>query len=352
MSKNNNLNRVLMVQQMIPHYRIPIFNRLSQLVDLTVAADQYDKDLSYEFKINKIDIFSIGPFVKIKNLSKLQISHFDALIITFNIRYIDLFWLLFFRNKSTKLIVWGIGVSSEQGYDRKTKFDKIRYWIAKKADAVVFYSSNPIDKYVKKGGVPRSKLFVANNTISLKSFLFKDKKKYFLFVGTLKKYKKINELILLFNDAYLEYPEILDLHIVGDGDYMKSLIDQIGELGLSKKIVLHGSITNEKQLAEIYRYAIASISPFQAGLSVLQSMSMGVPFMTLKDSITGGERFNIKDCENGFLVEDEVKFVSLLLDLSKNPENFESLGENAFNYFNEHCSVESMVSGFEKALLQ
>ncbi len=344
------MKKVLIIQQMIPHYRVPVFNELAKQCNLTIAAETFENVDEYEFEKVNITLKNKSGFTLIKNFSFLDLDNYDAVIFLFNIRFLNLINLLLKRTRSFRLILWGIGVSSETGYDNSRKFDKIRYWAAKRADAVVFYSNDPISKYTDIGNVERQKLFIANNTLDLEAKLFREEKEYFLFVGTLKKYKRIDRLIEIYRQALLIDNNLPDLHIIGDGEYMQSLIDQIDKLDLGGKIVLHGAINDSVQLESFYKSAIASISPYQAGLSVLQSLSMGVPFICNDDAVTGGERFNIIDGYNGYLVKSEKEFSQLLVYLGRYPSKCEKLGKNAYNYFKNECSIGKMVGGFLQAI--
>lgn len=334
---------------MIPNYRVPIFNHLATQCTLSIAAEKFEDDQSFQFNTIPIKLIQRGPFTLVDKFDKININKYEVVIFLFNIRFLNLIRLLMSENRNYKLLLWGIGVSSENGYDNNHKFDQIRYWAAKKADAVVFYSPDPINKYVK-AGVDKEKLFVAHNTLDLKAKYFDDPKEYFLFVGALKKYKKIDHLIDIYYDAYNKYPGVAPLHIVGDGDFMEALRKQITDLGLSKKVTLYGAIHETAKLEKIYAKAIASISPSQAGLSVLQSLSMGVPFITNHDSITGGERFNVKNGYNGYLVKSDGEWSDLFIDLSKHSEKTSELGKNAYQYFNNHCSIDNMIDGFLDAI--
>jgi glycosyltransferase involved in cell wall biosynthesis len=85
------------------------------------------------------------------------------------------------------------------------------------------------------------------------------------------------------------------------------LIDLVVSLKIQNRVIFKGKITSNKDLIEFYRNAFVSVSFGQAGLSVLQSLGYGVPFITKKNAISGGEITNIIDKYNGFLCEDSVE---------------------------------------------
>jgi len=92
------------------------------------------------------------------------------------------------------------------------------------------------------------------------------------------------------------------------------------------------------------------ISPDQAGLTVLQSFGYGVPFVTHKDAITGGERLNIVNGENGILFDSFDEITDIIKDCSQNPEKYIEMGKNAKKYYNENRTINHMVSGFIDAI--
>src|SRR5690606_30756171 len=149
--------------------------------------------------------------------------------------------------------------------------------------------------------VKRQKIFVAQNTIwspikqpqNLKG-------EYFLFVGSLHKRKNIEELLKAL--AILKAEGInIPLKIVGEGIHRPVLENLATTLNLPEVEFLCAK--TGPSLAEYFSKAIATVSPGQAGLSVLESMAHGVPFITKQDAITGGERLNILNNYNGFLYE-------------------------------------------------
>jgi len=344
---NKNKLKVLIVQEVIPDYRIPVFNKLAEKYDLTVTTKEEWK-IPEQFKVATIKLYGNKLF-HFPITSNFFLKQFDVIIYSFNIRYLTLVYLLLIK-RSLKIILWGIGVTSENGFDVHVKFDKIRYLYANLARSVVFYSEYSRQKYIKEGNINPNKLFVAHNTLSLTSEFYSESKEYFVFVGSFKKYKRVDQFIELLNRAYNINPRLSKTLMIGDGEYYYDAQQLILNLKLSDKIELLGAINDELKLEQIYKRAIASISPYQAGLSVLQSMAKGVPFLTLCYSITGGERYNIIHLENGILAENEEDFINQLIRLNNERDFQLKLSKNAYNYFKDKCSIDNMVNGFDKAI--
>lgn len=120
--------------------------------------------------------------------------------------------------------------------------------------------------------------------------------------------------------------------------------------GIQRKVHFLGSIYDEDRLSELFADAIVCISPNQAGLSVLKSMGYGVPFVTSVDSITGGERFNIRDKENGILFHTEEELKKTILDIHQNPVKYIEMGRKAKEFYDAHRKPEMMVNGFVNAI--
>ena len=89
----------------------------------------------------------------------------------------------------------------------------------------------------------------------------------------------------------------------------------------------------------------------QAGLAVLQSMAFGVPFITKRNAISGGEKYNIVDENNGiFCADDMNSLVDAMSRLIVDPGYAKLLGVNAFTHYRDKASVSLMVDGFRAAL--
>jgi glycosyltransferase involved in cell wall biosynthesis len=261
------------------------------------------------------------------------------------------FWLLPLLPRKFKVIYWGIGVSASYNnrYDEDKSMDNALLRYIKYSDACVFYSSYPVKKYTELG-VSNGKLFVANNTVQVLTDIESNDKTNIIFVGSLYKQKKIHELLVNYLAAYNERHDIPNLIIIGEGDEYETIKKWILDKELDEKIELKSAVYNEKELSSYFASAIVCISPDQAGLTVLKSMGYGVPFVTMHNSITGGEIFNIEDGVNGLLIKSFSEIKSVILDTCTDKEKFIRLGLNAKDFYNSDRTVEKMVDGFEQSI--
>ena len=342
------MKKVLLIQDRIMHYRVPVFNALAEKVDLTVLYSFEELPDGIKFKTLHVPHFKLRYKIHKKNLCRIA-NRYDVVIVMMDFSYLYV-RLLSKKRRKYKLIYWGIGVSA--GYNIRYDSDSLQvdtsYKRVKKADAVGFYCSYPIEKYVKMG-IEKEKMFVFNNTVKVLP-VDEREKDLILFIGTLYKQKKIDVLLENYFRAYNKNKNVPTLAIIGDGDERASIGSWISEKGLNGKILLAGAVYNEAELASYFSRSIMCISPDQAGLSVLKSMGYGVPFITHKDAITGGEIFNIENGVNGVLLNSFDDIEGLILESADNPEKFFDMGEKAKKHYEENRSVEKMVDGFMEAI--
>ena len=346
--------KVLFVtQNVLHHYRVPVFRLVNKNphIELTLAhcgSAIVQNDMpEILLKLKKY-----GPFYAIKDFDSIC-KDYDVVLCMFY--YNNLSFLKTILRKKQKTILWGIGVPAS--YDRLYgEASNARYKILShfqsKADALLFYSNAPLDIYRKRGiNVDEKKVFIANNTVEvIKQPIENDAKDALLFIGTLYLEKGLRVLLDAYKMAYSEKQDLLPLNIVGSGEQFEIIQNWVKNNGLENKINMLGAIYDSCRKAEIFKKTVASISPMQAGLSVLESMGYGVPFITSHDAITGGEAFNIMDGENGLRMKDISKLKDVILDIDQNREKYLEMGEKAYEYYWQNRTIDIMANGIISAI--
>lgn len=340
---------ILITYNFILHYRKPLFNLLSKDYNVTVLHSGKktvsDQDLYSEIIV---PVLKKGPLYLQKDLLKeVQNKKYDVIIALFDVRWIYTIYSIFQHNKSAKFILWGAWLT------KNTFANKLRLFLTRKADASIFYTFSSMQDFINKGS-NKNNLYVANNTFDvggqIKSFE-NDEKYRILFVGSLDKRKQNDVLIKAFSNITDIIPQHIQLTIIGDGTEKEILKNLVKELQLNDRISFTGRINNPNELKKYYSESILSASFGQAGLSVLQALGFGVPFLTKKNAITGGEITNVKDKYNGILCDDNIKSLEdSLIFAVNNIDIMRELGKNAYNYYSEFCTIENYALGFKDAI--
>lgn len=342
------MKNLLIVNPDIPHYRTAFFDELSRYYNLTIVVENDRKIKSSSFQIlNTRSITFVGLKWRTLGLFKLY-RRYDIVVLEANIRYIDtaILALLPLRHK---IALWGIGLSAsyEKRYGEDGRYDRYRFWLFKRFASVILYSHIPIKRLVA-GGVNRESISVAHNTVIGGVRIDGPNRDSLLFVGSLYKSKNLDVILRVLAEIPKDFrPNFI---IVGEGAERISLEEMVRTLGLSETVEFLGKITDQSKLDEIFSRALACISWGQAGLSVLDSFSRGVCFISTKDAFTGGELFNIQNNKNGYLLDSKSALIRVLREMKIDQEKFVRLGMNALDYYLEERTIEKMTLGFVNGL--
>lgn len=349
--------KILILQETLSSYNVPVYCIIAQSMDLTVAftlKNEFKEELP--FKTIQLGYLKIGGLYFMHKYFYEICSQHDAVIFLPDLHYFSYCSLPFIHRKY-KVIPWTIGIraSYKRRYDiaRKKDFiDKIYGKILNKSDAIIFYMKAPLKFW--GNSIDKEKVFIAHNTVDvIHNELVNNKdKNTILFIGTLYKEKKIYELI----DAYIEARskcinnKFLYLNIIGEGEEFENIKSIIKAKRLGDSILLYGAIFDEKEIAQHFAKSILCISPDQAGLSVLKSMGYGVPFVTRTNAITGGELLNITNKKNGILYNSKNELVTIIEDAFHNPQKYLDMGINAKKYYQSTATPKLMAQGHIDAI--
>lgn len=348
------MKKVLLIQEVISNYRVPVYNIIAKYYDLTLMYSKGNVPEGVEFSVIKHESKKMGPFKVYKKGFSKVLKDYDVVLFLFSPTELSIIWAIIKSKFSgrRKFIPWGIGVPASYNvkYDdpQKKSSQFLTRVLIRLSDAVVFYSDYPVNKYTRLG-LDRSKMFVAHNTVAIYDNKEPDlsctQKDSILFVGSLYRQKGIGVLLEAYKEASKKEANLLPLIIIGGGDEYDSILQWISSNHLDGRIILKGAIYEEKELAGYFNRARACISPNQAGLSVQKSMGYGVPFVTKKDAITGGEIFDIVNGENGILYETDLELSDVILDINYNPEKYVIMGKNGEVFYSKFRTIDKMAQG-------
>lgn len=346
--------RVLQLKNSIQHYSLPALNIVAEHCDFTVL--YFDKERTRQevleqchFKTIFVPARKVWKFIiHKKNIHKIC-NNYDVVISLGTIQYLS-YSLLAFRRRKYKLIQYGIGepASYHRHYGDASKlYYAISHAIERRSDALLFYSPQGIKLHEERGHT-QTKMFVANNTTEvLKKDVKPELKDSLLFIGMLYPQKGLQILLDAYKEAYTVNKDIVPLNIVGGGKPLPEVKEWVETNGLSEVIHVLGPIYDNEKKSVIFQHSLACVSPKQAGLSVLESMGYGVPFITDANAITGGEAFNISNDENGLRVEDlnVEKMKDIIRDISSNKQKYIEMGNKAYEHYWTKCKPADMAQG-------
>lgn len=346
--------KLLILQNEISAYNVEMFNIIAQKYCLTVG--YYEKDNSKipcSFEKRKFAFRKIGPVYFLKGLRKFA-QKFDVVSFVPDFHVVS-YCALPFLPHNYKLINWSIGfrVSYTHPYvvnRNHNLLDRLFRKVQNKCDASIYYMEKA-KEFWRQGEIDMNRVFVAPNTTSVLPIEIKSsQKQFFLFVGTLYKGKGLDVLLSSYLYFVHQTKNPIPLIIVGDGEERENLQKYVEINGLDCYVKFTGAIYEEKVLANYFSKSILCFSPNQAGLSVPKSMGYGVPFVTRKDAITGGEMYHITPGINGILYDDDEEILQIMLDASENLNKYIKMGNKAKDYYDNYATVTHMARGAINAI--
>lgn len=264
-----------------------------------------------------------------------------------------------------KKFIWYEAGAGEQPSMMRRMIEPLVGAMARGADACVTCNSYA-DETLVKMGVPRNRIFRAQNTLDT-SALEDDVKRFrpqvdqmrrdlgvtdgkcALFVGAIEERKRVGNLI---KAVGLLRAEGLDAKavVVGDGPFQSELQSNLSA-SERERVVFAG-----RRVEDVALYLVAAdvvVLPGQGGLSIVQAFACGKPFIATPECVAGGTsvRDYIKDGVNGFVVEaDNVQALAdKMRILFTDPELYETLARGALESSRD-LTVERMVDGIEAAI--
>lgn len=205
----------------------------------------------------------------------------------------------------------------------------------KKGIPLIVVSPSTRDELIQKGFDP-GKIHIIYNCVDHDLYQPEEKNRSLTpligYVGRIKKYKSIEQLLKAFAIVINENPT-LRLVIVGDGDNRINLERLSKELGIEKFVEFTGYVDNAKKVNLIQQmwFTVNSSSKEGWGLTVIEANACKTPVIA---SNVPGLRDSVKDGETGILYEfGNINELSEKIKLLVNdPDLRQKLSINAYNW--------------------
>jgi glycosyltransferase involved in cell wall biosynthesis len=340
--------KIIIFYTLLLHYRLDIFQALAERYDLTVVhSGKAVMGAGGGFSEIVLPVRAVGRFRYQPGLWNLfRRGEFDSAIFFFDLAWISIILAFIFCPNRSRRITWGLWKT------RNTLANIIRYIFSRTADANIFYGRGA-GEYFRELGLPSKNIFIARNTfhVEVPERDESSKRDCIFFVGSFDERKQNDITIFAFSNLAKKINWRVRLVFVGEGSDKARIMQLAHEQWCADQIEFHHGTTDKAALRCYYSRAICSVSFGQAGLSVLQSFGHGVPFLTRRNAVSGGEIENIINGYNGILCDDsQVSLEHSMMALCADQPKANELGRNALLYYQQNASILAMVSGFVGAI--
>lgn len=274
--------------------------------------------------------YSIFFFAPLYYLLNLRNKAFDCIV---EVSHGIPFFLLLFAKKQTLLVIhhnhrrlWQTEfppIISQVGIFLEEKITPLIY----RKTAVVTLSKSSRSELEKMGFKNVTAIPPGIDNDFYKSSANKPAEPLILYLGRLRKYKRIDLLLKIFPEIKKQLPKAR-LIIAGDGQDRVRLKHLAHEKGLDKEIVFKGSVSEEEKLKLLQEAWVLAFPTLMEGwgLVIMEAAACGTPVVAFKvpgvvDAVVSGE--------TGLLVNNLADFTRALVDILKHKSLRERLSRAA-----------------------
>lgn len=279
---------ILHVQPRLPVYRMDFFERLARhyggaLKVMFSPGTQWTLtnpiDRSWAQPIGEIRALP-GGFLWQKGGAFVPLAKGDIVVLSGNPRQLSALVLLMrARLAGTRIIWWSHYWSASSRRWRQA----LRSGPMSMADAILFYTDDEVARYraTVSGARDHRPVAALNNGLDLATirplrtaYHAATRDNALLFIGRL----MLKSRLGLGLEALARLGEAAPvLHVIGDGEDAPVLRARTVALGLADKVVWHGKMTEEPEIAAITNRCRAFLYPGEVGLSLIHAMAYGLP---------------------------------------------------------------------------
>lgn len=359
---------VVLLQRIVPHYRVPIFERLHAELGWTVATGRGDAGFGLRgmegdpawlrrFDFRRSPENEYRAWVPVGEI--LRSLRPGAVVAEFSLQMSST-WTLAARRAvglGPKLAFWSQGWNRERGFARRGDrlSQRLRLGIMRRADAHLTYSDDGADYLRREVGAP---VFVARNTLDPSTMPGTGidrsppdaARARLLVIGRLTDNKRIDRVVEALAILRRDMPDVT-LTIVGDGPARARIEQAAAPLG--DAVTMMGAIYDPVRMAAMLQEATCLVVGGSAGLSVNHALAYGVPVLLADDPTIRHhpEQAYVVEGVTGWRAPNgsaAAMASTLRRALSGTHSPKLVLGEELRDYVARELSVSRMLSGFRE----
>lgn len=302
----------------------------------------------------------LKKFLWRSKLIALAFKNYDSFVLTGDLSFSYIPFLLFCKIFGKKVYGWGHGPKAREG-----KLSFLSWWVLNQMTGFFSYGENGRQRMIKLG-YPEKKIHVIFNSLtkrivpptSIKSKIFQTQfgndNPVLIFIGRLTPVKKLNNLILLLNRLN-QNNHFCNLVIVGDGPCKADLIKLSKDYRVNNRVWFYGDCYDEAINAELIYNSDVCISPGNVGLTALHALQYGTPIISHSDFETQMPEYEvIVPYATGLLFEkdnydDCYAKTCEWLEFAKGRR--EEIRQNCYDMINSKWNSDNQIEILKKVLL-
>lgn len=357
---------IVIVQPMLPSYRIGLFNRLADRFssEVLIYASEYDLGPLTDTTGEHFWLRPLGPFRPLfaglvwqMGTLKIAIAPDDIVVVSGNPRNLaSIAMLMKAKATGARTLWWGHYWSATSSIWRFV----LRLGLMRLADGLLLYTDNEIADYLASPLSQRKKpIFALNNGIETteitalrQRYDAETRSDRLLFIGRITQKAQLATLLFALSEPNCQR---FGLDVIGSGELEMEAKRVAFELGIHDRVSWHGGTIDEQRIADIANKCKAFVYPGSVGLSLIHGLAYGLPALIHEDRWSHNPECAAMLAEvNGrtFKRGDAIDLAKTIHDLFAQPELLNQMSDNAIATIEASFNANDMAERFAFAISQ